>query len=91
MRFITVKYFKSGSSLCPEDFEEKEKNISLNVDLISEYTEPELYKRWGGNISLNYFLIRMNNGIVYICHDSEYKKFITKLIILNEVGDKKSE
>lgn len=90
MRFITVKYFKIGTSLVPADFDETEKNISLNVDLISEYTEPEPYREWG-IVKYLYFIIRMNNGIVYICNDTEYKKFINKLIILNEVGDKKSE
>ena len=84
MRFITVKYFKSGISLCADDFEEDETNIGLNVDLISEYSEIQSYTGWGNGRCPKYFWIRMNNGVVYNCIETEYKKFINKLIILNE-------
>lgn len=84
MRFIRVKYFKKGSSLCADDFKEDEKNIVLNVDSISEASEIQSYTGWGNGRCPKYFWIRMNNGMVYNCIETEYKKFISKLIILNE-------
>ena len=84
MRFITVKYFKIGSTLCTADFDEDEKNIGLNVDLVSEYSEIQSYSGWGNGRCPKYFWIRMNNGTVYNCIETEYRRFIDKLIILNE-------
>lgn len=82
MRFIKVKYFKSGMGVMKEDFHNVEKMLYLNIDLISEISslETPIFS----NVP-KYFWIRMNNGIVYNCTEVEYDNFIKKIINLSDV------
>lgn len=74
MEFVKLKYFKSGSSLCGADFREKEQNITLNVNLISEISDIISFIGWssGSDKYPKYFWIRMNTGIVYNCYESAF-------------------
>ena len=87
MEFVKLKYFKSGSSLCGSDFSEKEKNIILNVDLISEISDIQLFIGWSRS-SLDkypkYFWIRMSTGVVYNCNESQFWKLENILIHTND-------
>lgn len=89
VKFINIKVFQTGKSICNNDFENKEFIHKINIESISAISELLQFELpFSGKHTYLYGYIRMNNGDQYFLKEGSYRELLINLDIYETTNNK---
>lgn len=70
-----LEYFKSGTGLCADDFNNKKESININIKYLLSYTNIKDFNLpLSGKYVGKYAFVKMKNNDIYYINEESYNK-----------------
>lgn len=75
MNLVQIRYFAEGKGICGDDFKNKDKYITINLNFLLSLSGIERFTLpFSGSFVDNYAIVTMSNGNMYYIRSHQYDK-----------------